>query len=85
MFADSIRSSAGNSQEKFSMRLSVNAKKEPAGSLSPKLPGAKTPVPLTDSNVSVFDLPDYVNRYFPDVLPEVAKALRTQRKDRAVL
>lgn len=28
------------------------------------MPGAKTPVPLTGSNVSVSDLPGYVNRYF---------------------
>lgn len=44
---------------------SVNAKTEPAGSLSPQLSTA-----ATDSNISISDLLDYVNRYYPDILPE---------------
>lgn len=44
---------------------SVNAKTEPAGSLSPQLSTA-----ATDSKISISDLLDYVNRYYPDILPE---------------
>ena len=46
----------------------INAKTEPAGSLSPEITGV--PATLTDSSISIADLLTYVNRYFPDVLPE---------------
>lgn len=39
----------------------VNAKTEPAGSLSPEL-SSQSDVSLTGSNVSISDLLDYVNR-----------------------
>ncbi len=44
---------------------SANAKTEPAGSLSPRVS-----TPATDSIISISDLLDYVNKYFPDILPE---------------
>ena len=46
----------------------VNAKTESAGSLSPGVP-AETDY-LTDSTISIAELLEYVNRYFPDILPE---------------
>ena len=46
----------------------VNAKTEPAGSLSPKITGV--PATLTGSDISIALLLNYVNRYFPDSLPE---------------
>lgn len=55
-------------QEGDGVRYAVNAKTEPAGSLSPKITGV--PATLTGSNISIANLLDYVNRYFPDVLPE---------------
>jgi hypothetical protein len=47
---------------------SINTKTEPAGSLSPDVP-AKADY-LTGSNISISDLLDYVNKYYPDILPE---------------
>lgn len=44
----------------------VNAKKEPTG--SSKSPQVSTPA--TGSNISIANLLDYVNRYFPDMLSE---------------
>ena len=46
---------------------SVNAKKEPAA-LLPKFTGA--PATLTGSTISISNLLDYVNKYYPDILPE---------------
>ena len=54
-----------NEVKSIDVLYSVNAKKEPAGSLSPQLSTA-----ATDSNISISDLLDYVNRYYPDILPE---------------
>lgn len=47
----------------------VNAKKEPAA-LLPKFADADASTPLTGSTVSIANLLEYVNRYFPDSLPE---------------
>ena len=53
---------------------SVNSKtnpakeKESAGSLSPEV--TDIPATLTDSVISIAQLLDFVNRYFPDVMPE---------------
>lgn len=45
---------------------SVNAKKEPAGSSkSPKVSTLST-----GSKISISDLLDFVNKYYPDILPE---------------
>lgn len=47
---------------------SINTKTEPAGSLSPDVP---TKVDyLTGSTISISDLLDYVNKYYPDILSE---------------
>lgn len=55
-----------NEVKSIDVLYSVNAKKEPAGSSkSPKLSTAST-----GSAISISDLLDYVNRYYPDVLPE---------------
>ena len=53
---------------------SVNAKtqaskeKESAGSLSPEVTGL--PATLTDSTVSIAQLLEFVNRYYPDIMPK---------------
>lgn len=55
-----------NEVKSIDVLYSVNAKKEPAGSSkSPKLSTAST-----GSTISISDLLDYVNRYYPDILPE---------------
>lgn len=59
---------ATNEVTEIDVLYAVNAKTEPAGSLSPKITGV--PATLTGSNISIANLLDYVNRYFPDVLPE---------------
>lgn len=53
--------------DKVDVLYAINTKKEPAG----KMPGShgKTALP-TGSTISIFDLLDLVNKYFPDVLPE---------------
>ena len=48
---------------------SVNAKKESAGLSDPSVP-AKTADYFTDSSISITDFLDYVNNYYPDILPE---------------
>ena len=54
-------------------------KKEP-GALLPDVTGTDAPAILTDSAISIRSLLDYVNRYFPDVLPE--SVLRHYNHDR---
>ncbi len=49
--------------------LMKTIKKEPDGSLSPGVP-AKTADYLTGSTISISNLLEYVNQYFPDILPE---------------
>lgn len=47
---------------------SINTKTEPAGSLSPDVP---TKVDyLTGSTISISNLLDFVNKYYPDILSE---------------
>lgn len=61
--------------EDFDTLYSVNAKTSPqnkkksAGSLSPGS-GQIVPASLTDSDINIAGLLQYVNKYFPDVLPE---------------
>ena len=59
---------ASNEVMSVDVLYAINAKTEPAGSLSPEITGV--PATLTGSNISIADLLTYVNRYFPDVLPE---------------
>ena len=59
---------ASNEVMSVDVLYAINAKTEPAGSLSPELTGV--PATLTGSSISIANLLTYVNRYFPDVLPE---------------
>ena len=59
---------ASNEVMSVDVLYAINAKTEPAGSLSPEITGV--PATLTGSSISIADLLTYVNRYFPDVLPE---------------
>ena len=56
-----------NEVDTIDVLYAVNTKKETVG----KMPGShgKTTLP-TVSNISISDLLDYVNKYFPDILPE---------------
>lgn len=47
----------------------VNAKTEPAGSLSPSIT-AETAGYFTGSTITISNLLDFVNQYFPDTMPE---------------
>ena len=58
---------ASNEVTSVDVLHSIGAKKEPAASL-PEITGV--PATLTGSSISISSLLDYVNRYFPDVLPE---------------
>ena len=58
---------ASNEVMSVDVLYAINAKKEPAASL-PKFTDESAP--LTCSSISIADLLTYVNRYFPDVLPE---------------
>lgn len=58
---------ASNEVMSVDVLYAINAKKEPAA-LLPEITGV--PATLTGSNISIADLLAYVNRYFPDVLPE---------------
>lgn len=54
-----------NEIQSIDVLYAVNAKTEPAGSLSPEVL-----TPPTGSTISISNLLDYVNNYFPDILPE---------------
>lgn len=54
-----------NEIQSIDVLYAVNAKTEPAGSLSPEVS-----TPPTGSTISISNLLDYVNNYFPDILPE---------------
>lgn len=58
---------ASNEVMSVDVLYAINAKKEPAA-LLPEITGV--PATLTGSSISIADLLTYVNRYFPDVLPE---------------
>ena len=58
---------ASNELMAVDVLYAINAKKEPAASL-PKFTDESAP--LTGSTISIADFLTYVNRYFPDVLPE---------------
>ena len=58
---------ASNEVMSVDVLYAINAKKEPAA-LLPEITGV--PATLTGSSISISDLLTYVNRYFPDVLPE---------------
>ena len=54
-----------NEIQSIDVLYAVNAKKEPAGSLSPEVS-----TPPTGPTISISNLLDCVNNYFPDILPE---------------
>ena len=54
-----------NTIDTVDVLYSANAKTEPAGSLSPRVS-----TPSTGSKISIRSLLNYVNKYFPDILPE---------------
>lgn len=56
-----------NEVNDFDVMYSENAKKESAALLPKRTVSHTTP---TDSTISISDLLDYVNKYFPDILPE---------------
>lgn len=58
---------ASNEVMSVDVLYAINAKKEPAA-LLPEITGV--PATLTGSSISIANLLTYVNRYFPDVLPE---------------
>lgn len=59
---------ASNEVTSVDVLYSIGTKTEPAGSLSPEV--TDVPATLTGSTISISSLLDYVNRYFPDILPE---------------
>lgn len=64
---------------------SVNAKKEPAGRLSPSITAQSTGY-FTGSTISIANYLDVVNKNFPDVLPEdVLKHYGYERRPDGVL
>ena len=64
---------------------SVNAKKEPAGRLSPSITAQSTGY-FTGSTISIENYLDVANKYFPDVLPEdVLKHYGYERRPDGVL
>ena len=58
---------ASNEVMSVDVLYAINAKREPAA-LLPEITGG--PATLTGSSISIANLLTYVNRYFPDVLPE---------------
>ena len=60
---------ATNEVTSVDVLYAINAKTEPTGSLSPSVP-ANIADYFTGSSISISKLLDYVNKYFPDILPE---------------
>ncbi len=58
-----------NALENIDVLYSINAKKETAALNEPESV-SKNDTSRTVSNISISDLLDYVNRYYPDILPE---------------
>lgn len=60
---------ASNEVMSVDVLYAVNAKKEAIALIEPEL-SSQSDVSLTASTISISDLLDYVNRYYPDILPE---------------
>lgn len=60
---------ASNEVTSIDVLYAVNTKKEATALIEPEL-SSQSDVSLTASKISISDLLDYVNRYYPDVLPE---------------
>ena len=57
----------GNKLDSVDVLYAINTKKESAANKSPRF--ANTSLSVTDSTISISNLLDYVNRYYPDILP----------------
>ena len=64
----SIVNHFNNELASMDVLYAINAKKESAALNAPRL--TAEPLSVTDSFISISQLLDFVNRYFPDVLPE---------------
>ena len=64
----SIVNEFDNSLQSIETLYAVNAKKESAATASPRF--ANDSLSVTDSTISIADLLDYVNKYYPDILPQ---------------
>lgn len=60
---------ASNEIMSIDILYAVNAKKEATALIEPEL-SSQSDVSLTASKISISDLLNYVNRYYPDILPE---------------
>ena len=60
---------ASNEIMSIDVLYAVNAKKEATALIEPEL-SSQSDVSLTASVISITDLLDYVNKYYPDILPE---------------
>ena len=60
---------ASNEITSIDVLYAVNAKKEATALIEPEL-SSQSDVSLTASTISIPDLLDYVNKYYPDILPE---------------
>lgn len=64
-----IVNKASNEIISVDVLYAVNAKKEATALIEPEL-SSQSDVSLTASTISISDLLDYVNKYYPDILPE---------------
>ena len=64
-----IVNKASNEIISVDVLYAVNAKKEATALIEPEL-SSQSDVSLTASTISISDLLDYVNKYYPDLLPE---------------
>ena len=64
----SVINKFSNQLTSMDVLYAINAKKESAVLNAPRF--ADKPLSVTDSAISIADLLEYVNRYFPDILPE---------------
>ena len=74
----SVINQFNNELDSMDVLYAINAKKELAALNAPRL--AAKPLSVTNSTISIAELLDYVNKYFPDVLPE--SVLRHYQHDR---
>lgn len=66
---ESVINSYTNELNSVNILYSINTKKEPTGLIDPEL-SSQSDVSLTGSTISISELLDYVNKYYPDILPE---------------
>ena len=66
----SVVNSFNNELDSMEVLYAINAKKESATSHNASGSTDNTASSLTDSTISISKLLEYVNKYFPDVLPE---------------